>query len=138
MNIYQRCLYLRKLLQIFRASFRHSAGGLRQVMSIPERRLISCGRTGGGRRAAYRLFRSAAESFPVPSWSTSFRMPCTLAFILKTCRDRDDCRLWNALSSFDCGVDDAGERDGPRPASISAKLIFGCVWVVVEVLSLEE
>jgi len=73
---------------------------------------------------AYKLFLRAAESFCVPSWSTSFKIPCTLAFILNTCNDSDDCRLWNALSSRDCGVDEEGPREGwPVPASISWKLM---------------
>ena len=73
---------------------------------------------------AYKLFLRAAESFCVPSWSTSFKIPCTLAFILNTCNDSDDCRLWNALSSRDCGIDEEGPREGwPVPASISWKLM---------------
>ena len=73
----------------------------------------------------HKLFLRVAESIPVPNWSTSFRIPWTFAFILKTWSDNDDCKFWNALSSRDCGIDDDSGRDGgARPASISWKLML--------------
>ena len=73
----------------------------------------------------HKLFLKVAESFPVPNWSTSFKIPWTFAFILKTWSDNDDCRIWNTLSSRDCEFDDDSERDGwARPASISWKLML--------------
>lgn len=60
----------------------------------------------------------------MPSWSTNFKIPCTFAFILNTCRDKEDCKVRNEASSADCGVvDDAAREEGDSPVSISAKLI---------------
>jgi len=53
---------------------------------------------------AYKLFRNEDESRGVPSWSTSLRIPCTFALILKTCSEREDCKLRKAASSRDCGA----------------------------------
>lgn len=83
----------------------------------------------------HKLFLKVAESIPVPNWSTSFKIPWTFAFILKTWSDNDDCRFWNALSSRDCGIDDDGVRDGgARPASISWKLMLLVVAPLLRVL----
>ena len=82
---------------------------------------IKCTRT----FATHKLFLKVAESIPVPNWSTSFKIPWTFAFILKTWSDNDDCKFWNALSSRDCGIDeDSGRDGGARPASISWKLML--------------
>lgn len=72
----------------------------------------------------YKAVRTEPVSLAVPSWSTSFRIPCTLALILKTCSDNEDCKLINAASSRDCGTDEDGACGGcARPVSMSWKLI---------------
>ena len=67
----------------------------------------------------HRLFRNVDESRGEPSWSTSLKIPCTFAFILKTRSEREDCKLRNAASSRDCGIWDGEERGCPWPDSMS-------------------
>ena len=71
------------------------------------------------KKKTHRLFRNVDESRGVPSWSTSLKIPCTFAFILKTRSAREDCKLRNAASSRDCGIWDGGERGCPWPDSMS-------------------
>ena len=68
----------------------------------------------------YNAERTGPVSLAVPIWSTSFKIPCTFALILKTCRDNEDCKDKKADSSRDCGRDEVGACGGwAKPVSIS-------------------
>lgn len=88
------------------------------VRSCLESEVRNGGREERGEKGTDRDFLSVAESLAVPSWSTSLRMPWTLAFILKTCREREDWREVKGASWGLATVD--GAREGwVRPASMS-------------------
>ena len=77
-------------------------------------------------QSTYRPFRKPVLSRPVPSWSTSFKMPWTLALILKTWRESEDWRVWKAESS-ELAVDESEREGRAKPVSMSAKDMIAVV-----------
>ena len=116
-SAYERALHSRQSLQIICASLHPIPRTLCEIMTDT---IYSVSSPEGHGIRTYSALRTDPVSLAVPSWSTSFNIPCTLAFILNTCIDMEDCSVKNALSSGDCGDDDDAPRGmGASPVSMS-------------------